>query len=452
MKFTQPEVQYNANGGASGTPEQACSTCRWFQNISDADAMGSDSASRAVPTCHIVENYPAPIASNGWCNQWVQFKPYESEPMEVVIVEAVEVDTAEKEAIPTLSVGDPNIITRVTNALTAAFQKVLPPARDEPITGFKVIGDHWFATYSNIFEDREKEFFPEVACDAYLRRVKLRMVDKPVLAVWHYVDPNNPERGAKVGSTEMVARIGGFMVAAGTFDDTELGRAAKTYYSNPKHAAKTKMSHGFWFNPSRFKDNAYREFNTFEITLLPDGREANSFTGFSVKDMDMTSNITPDARKYMEEVFGKEQTDRLIQQREQATEGLKDLGVRYKDFTTPPEDEKKPKEGEEEEGEKKDLAYKVMVSDLTEGMGAIVDMLKAVAKRQDQEKALIDQLAAKVASVESIVTAPPSAASTSDKTLTDDKDAAAAIADKTNRDQMGQFDPMFPGMNVPLKR
>ena len=103
-------------------------------------------------------------------------------------------------------------------------------------TGIKVVGDYWFARYSNAFEDREGEFFPVKAIDAFIDRVDVGVVPMPELWVWH--------TPIVIGKAKAIARIGLFVVAAGTFANNPLGQAAKAYLS--KH--KGKNSHGFVFD------------------------------------------------------------------------------------------------------------------------------------------------------------------------------------------------------------
>lgn len=107
-------------------------------------------------------------------------------------------------------------------------------------TGFKVVGNNWFARYSNAFEDREGEYFPAKAIDGYIARVDSGVTPAPELWIWH--EP------IVIGKALTVARIGHFAVAVGTFHETPLGQAAKQYLSTHK----AKLSHGFMFEPEAF--------------------------------------------------------------------------------------------------------------------------------------------------------------------------------------------------------
>lgn len=262
-------------------------------------------------------------------------------------------------------------------------------------TGFKVVGNHWFARYSNAFEDREGEYFPIKAIDNYIARVDTGVTPAPDLWVWH--EP------ITIGKALTVARIGNFAVAAGYFHETPLGQAAKQYLSTHK----AKLSHGFMFEPEAFKDNAYHDYNTFEISVLPfdKGVAANAYTNIEVKDM---KQITDQKRAFFEEMFGKDTTQELIANTEKASKALEEAGARYKDFTdvqalkaegdTP--DAKKPMMEDDEEDttktdEEKSFGLKDVVADLFGDFAELADGQNTVAKAlqdiQDQNKELLNK-------------------------------------------------------------
>lgn len=208
-------------------------------------------------------------------------------------------------------------------------------------SGIKVIGNNWFARYSNAFQDREKEFFPVEAIDRYIERVDTGVVPSPELWVWH--------TPIVIGKAKTIARIDKFVVAAGTFGDDAVSQAAKGYLSQHK----AKLSHGFIFDKDKFKDGAYWDYNTFEISILPFGKgvEANAYTNFEVKDM----KISDEKRKFFAEMFGKETAEALIANTEKASKALEDAGVQFKDFTHVGNLKRKTKaEGDEEDDDEEE--------------------------------------------------------------------------------------------------
>jgi hypothetical protein len=325
-------------------------------------------------------------------------------------------------------------------------------------SGIKVVGNYWFTRHSNAFKDREGEFFPVKAIDAYVDRVDTGVIPPPELWVWH--------TPIVLGKAKMVARVGLFVVAAGEFADTPIGQAAKAYLS--KH--KAKLSHGFVFEKETFKDNAYHNFNTFEISILPFNQdvEANAYTNIEVKDM----AISKDKEKFLAEMFGDETAKELVANTDKASKALEELGVQFKDFADiaalkgkkptgkaeDDEDAKKPpfmdddeSEGDDEEDED-EKAFKALVADnvasiaevadyqlnLTKAVKAIradVDAKLATANKQlaalrQENKALRDELK---------LTPRGTRASESDDTEVEDDDEAAADLKKKEEGEADDF-------------
>lgn len=265
-KFTQEEVAYTDYAVRLNPVKSVCQTCRWFQQKSyapDGTFLGSD--------CHIVECMPLDIVGTGYCNQWTPRKMMEPEPMEVIVVEA---DSAESEY---LDIGERAIGIAASTPMPAVdtqhkrWTRFMRP-REPYMPGFKIQDNTWFAVFSNNFEDKDKEFFPEKAIDDYVFRVDTGIVPLPTLVVWHEV------KSTEIGKADWVARIGSFLVASGKFHTDTRSQRAKAFYK--KNLLTTKHSHGFFYEVAQFKDRAYWQFNTFEISLLPRGVEANPFTTF----------------------------------------------------------------------------------------------------------------------------------------------------------------------------
>lgn len=190
-------------------------------------------------------------------------------------------------------------------------------------TDFKVVDNHWFAIHSNNFKDRDDEIFPEQAIRQYVDRVDAGLVPPPDLMVWHI------GQLVKVGKADMVGYHDHFTLSAGTFDLTPQGQKARDYYA--KNAHKTRLSHGFTFPTDSFDGKHYHTFNTFEISLLPRGVEANLFTSLEgVKAMALKDSQI----KYLEDVFGKEWVAEKLADLTERGKALEALGVEYKDFTT----------------------------------------------------------------------------------------------------------------------
>jgi hypothetical protein len=172
--------------------------------------------------------------------------------------------------------------------------------------GFKVSPDgRWRAWWTNNAKDLVKENFSAKSIDAYIARVDKGIVPYPEL--WYKHLP------VRMGKADAVARIGYMTFATGTFYDTPIGQKAKAYYLAEQAAGHPKTnSHGFLY-PTNLKSNGvYHAFNTFEITVLDPGEEANPYTLFEVKTM--FAKVSEDSKKFEElvKIFGKEEVEKLV--------------------------------------------------------------------------------------------------------------------------------------------
>lgn len=327
IRPTQEEVAYTTIS-PSLDAGQACASCRWF--------LASEHY------CHIVENGPEEIMPTGWCNRYDPAPRVEPEPLPVVIVEA----DVPAEDYAELKQGEtgflvPNLDTiRVGGEMAGG--EIIVPVREEmgfvervgkaimqtlrlekkaAQSGFEVHGNSWVGWWTNNFEDREKEFFPQSAIDAYEARVDMGIVPLPELWDYHI-------SGAKLATADMIARVDHLVIAVGDFDDTPLGKAAAAYHA--KHKNGFTMSHGFYYDADQFKDGAYEQFNTFEISILPSGKEANPYTKFEEV---ATMTLTPKKIAHLEAKFGKELANEIVQKTQERSKAIEALGVAFKDLS-----------------------------------------------------------------------------------------------------------------------
>ena len=155
--------------------------------------------------------------------------------------------------------GDP--LAALAKKLLRRARDPLAPSAPPPVAAFKTVeADRWLALWTNNFRDREGEIFSQRAIDDYIARVDLGIIPMPELWFWHLP-------GTRIGQAQWLGRIGHYAVAAGTFDDTPLGRAAAKNLARGRWA----VSHGFVYNPRYLIDGVYHRFNTFEISVLPAG-------------------------------------------------------------------------------------------------------------------------------------------------------------------------------------
>jgi hypothetical protein len=215
------------------------------------------------------------------------------------------------------------MMNKLLDTVIGAYKALMGDGKPELKTasGFKALGNSWFAWWSNNFEDHDGEYFSEKAIDEYVRRVDVGAVPFPELWLWH-------TPGTKHGRAEWVGRVGHFAVAAGSFDETPAGQAAKAHYA--KASGDYGMSHGFTYDPGQKRDGVYEQFNTFEISVLPAKAAANPYTAFSeVFEMEMDE----EKRAFLARVLGSDElAAQLITATEDKSRAMEQLDVRYKDF------------------------------------------------------------------------------------------------------------------------
>jgi len=412
MKFSQSEVSYTPVSTSTG---QACAGCRWFDG---------------GQYCQLVKGYPVQIMQTGWCNRY-EGLPQSGATVDEVIDALETVTEGADDALAGKAEDDPaytvtsgavvDIDTakrgRISTMLTKAFQALQSPFKKPPeSSGFKVFGseNRWFAWWSNCYEDREEEFFAEKGFERYIRRVDTGLVPYPELWIAHI-------KGSRVGIADMVGGIGRFAIATGTFDDTTAGRDAKAYYSdNP-----ATLSHGFMFPRDKFINGVYHDFNTFELTLLEPGWEANSYTDFEkVKSM----QLSPEKLAYLKQVLPND-ADRIIAQTEEKDKALEAMGVAYKDFATPDDTAETPEVQQAARAVQENGVglFAGLIEDITslaetqtKAAQGITDNQQGIDALQTQVKTLTDTVQSLAEAMKAQLQARPSIASKDDSTIVPD--------------------------------
>jgi len=282
---SQQEAQYTT---LSSDPGQACANCRWF--------------SAAYDRCFIVENYPQPILATGHSNRWEatpQAVVLDAEPIPVVIVEPIfEYDDSQEMAL--------NVRKSLYERVKAFADNLRSKAATENQFAFNVLDEQpafkvfkaangrnaWIARHTGKWVDREKEILADKAHDRYVNHVLKGEFPLPELWMWH-------AKGTRHGQAVAVWKSGGFVLAAGYFDDNERGQKAFEYYQ--RNAGKIKLSHMFHYPHESKIDGVYYDYQTIEITTLPDGAEAFPYTSFNEVQ---TMALSPQAETMIQEALG----------------------------------------------------------------------------------------------------------------------------------------------------
>lgn len=316
-KLSQEQANYDPLGGMKdGT--RACVTCRWFN-------IGADS-------CYVVHG---PIAATGLSDMYMPTPPpYKPEPMPVVIVEADAGAESLAEKPMALSVAQATAQTKqIAEQIKQTVQSFpltsgTKAAQDFEVgSGFKIMDNgRWYGWWTNNAPDKLGEAFSWQAIDSFIARVDSKTVPYPELWFKHLP--------IRIGEVDTLARLGALAFASGTFDDTDTGQAGRKWFEDRRAAGKPlTMSHQYLYPKSLKRDNVYHAFNTFELSPLDAGEEANPITFFGVTGAkSMIVKIDAKKRAELLKAFGgnNDKVNALLNFADAQTKALEEAGVDLK--------------------------------------------------------------------------------------------------------------------------
>ncbi len=334
------------------------------------------------------------------------------------------------------------------NILTSVVRAILGKPTGA-VQAFKAVGGGlWVAGHTNNFQDSHREILSAKSHQHYVNRVKLGLVPMPELWHWH-------KEATKHGQADMVDLIkhpsGATSVfAIGHFDDTPAGHAAEAHY---KEHGPYSLSHGFIYPAwARSKDGVFAEYNTFEISTLPRGKAANPYTTF--EEVTAMSAITEEMKASIKGMFGNAAPEILSQLEavEKTAEKAVETGARFKDFANPDQ----PETAEKSAATFDPTIFGVMLKAQTD-QGATLELIaNAMTAWGTRSKADHDAVAAKIVELEALRTKLdgeiqllPTRVKSAIDALEDDVEEKAEKA-LEGEETAGQYDPMFPGMKVPV--
>lgn len=310
---SQEEVGYVS---LSATKGQMCANCRWFLEWGG---------------CYIIKQDPKPILQTGWCDRWEAEPEPAADPVEELAEALVEGLGQQSDLIASTLVNSmPSYEMSLSKAKRPSFLDRLknmlkPKIKSE--ASFSVFKDsqgeyHWHAIYSNNFKDREDEIITEAAHDKFIGRLDMGLIPFPTLQAWH-------TPGSDHGEAKCIWRDGHMIHAVGDFYDTPLAKSAIKYYE--VNAPYLKMSHMFEAPEWAFDGTHYEDINTIEITTLPDGAEANSYTSFQEFVTMASKERSPQKTSYLEAVFGKEGLAEIDSKSAEVNKNLEAARIAFKD-------------------------------------------------------------------------------------------------------------------------
>lgn len=190
--------------------------------------------------------------------------------------------------------------------LTASLQstlmgeKAVEPTTTDPgsVTVFKDTSGQWrwFAVHSNKYADRTKEIFPESAHKEFVDHVWATK-EFPALRLWHIpVD---------VGRADFIDYDSdGFVVSSGGF------KAGMEDVAQRLAGMKgLGCSHGYLYKRGDLQDGVYKAYRSYEISVLPVDRAANTLTAFFA-DSEVPM-LTAARKAFLVDVMGEERADEI---------------------------------------------------------------------------------------------------------------------------------------------
>jgi hypothetical protein len=414
MWLEQSEVNYTPD--YAGT--EHCASCRWF---APSGEFGS-------PSCHLIATWPAPILATGYCDRHETAPIYEPQPLQVEIVEA------------SASVGGKDAKLEAhrnfwQRTLDVAKQAINRPAitDDSPFSVFKHNGKYyWLARHTNNFEDRDAEILSGKSHDAYAARVGMGMVDKPELWLWH-------SKGSALGKADVVWTHRPkdysdvcFVFALGHFADDPISqRAAKQL---EKRNGKVELSHGFTYPSWALKDGVYETYNTFEISVLPEGMAANPYTSFEEIQVMARSDKQ---NQWIKDIGGEEllaRVERAESESEKDSETLKALDRRYKAFADAIQDKGADKPHVDT------MQLLKTVAELIDAQGELEAMVTKAAEDAEAVKTELEATKAQLEELKAVKDKRPRSAPRAKETeIEGDSDIAKALKQVTTEKTRNQF-------------
>lgn len=426
---TQAEVNYVTLSVVEG---QACANCRWF---SVHDEMGDDSG-----YCHLIEGWPEAILPTGWCDRW-EVKPGMPEPKPVPVVVVGEAAKEEDEPTEETEVLDDTYTYLVpkmgiVQSLKGRLAGVKP--------GQTVFRDtdgrrYMFIVTSNSYEDTSAHEVKTIASKALQRYVDSCWVaddyfkSNNVHQIWHH-------DGLTVGDIVWADMSGPFLLEISKERDDIISKVAWDYMEG---AGDLGASHRFLYRRSDVDDSGTLPImGKWETTTLPRSAAANLLTYSGVIPMSKERDA------YLDDMFGVEGVAALLKDGpEKLAEKLAEAGHQHKS-----NDEPTPEEAVENAATNfSAMLLKMVEAQAEQGtqlatlITALDDQNKAVGQKMTDESGRLDAVLTRLDTLEAALKEAPRASEAPETVVTDEAAKQAVI------DQTTTYDPMFPGMNVPME-
>lgn len=425
MRLTQDEVNYTA---VSVTKGKACSNCRWFDM-------------ETGPYCKIIENYPADIVPNGYCDRYEMTPDYEPEPIPVTIVEGQREAAPEPEPEAALYAAPDSNKKSFFKSIAEKFKGGLKPGNT--VIRAKDGKRYMFIVTSNSYEDREKETMTTDALKAWVDSCWLAddyfHTDNKHL-VWH-------DDAFEVGDIVWADMAGPFLIEVAREGESIFAKKAYDYFETTDD--DLGASHRFAYRTvDRDGSGTYKAIKKIETSTLPRQHAANLLTFSGVLPMSKSRD------EYVDKLLGFDGAAAILRESpEKLAKELAAKGVQHK--STEEAETPAPDTTPAEETERAESTFAELVLSIIEGQAATmqaVDDVKALVmadqETRQKEKAAFDD---KMAALES-----------ENKTLRDEmklsprisltgKEKETAEAEITERNEKAQTNDLLKRMQAAME-
>jgi hypothetical protein len=257
----------------------------------------------------------------------------------------------------------------------------------------------WISMSGSAFEDRDEEIVSRASLAAGVA-LGDETGERGPLRLYHV------RKGADVGACEMQALAGCFLVETGTWDDTELAAAARTWVDN--HQDVAGVSIGFTYSMAEVEENVYvGPIKIIERSLLNVNDAACPWTLL----LNAGEGDKMGSKAQVAAIVGDALADQVFGLAEDKTKELIEAGVRYKEKDAEPAQEaaEPPAQPAEKEAEAAEVQAAVEPPAAAEAKEAAppaddgaTEVLAGLARKID---AFADQVGALVGSVGTVVAA-----------------------------------------------
>jgi len=429
LLLRQEDVNYTTVSPATGRLQ--CANCRFYSYLK----YDPDGSTFLPSSCQIVEPYPLDIMPTGWCDRHEVMPADMNEPLEVVIVaENDDMDVEERGYIAPLP-ADTSFIKRLIGRRNPP-QTLVYRGNDGLRLGLIVT--------SNGYKDRENEHVSTKALEEYVKASYNdagKWVGDNRLMFWHRLD---------MGDVIAAAIIKGFLVEVVKERAGIVPEALWDYWQKTSEEGSVVWGASHGFKSVKRMGDTYQVIRKKETTVLPVEVAANLYTYSGVLPM---SGMYTD---HLDKALGFTGASKLIEDK-----GIAALADELKKRRQVAKGTDKPDAPVIKEAQDWTPLLEELLEVADNQQKEIADLKAAQVERETKVKAQADTLA----SLENKISITDKAVVAVEKAMKDflaatpraaSNDAATRLseaeAEAHKSKQPVEYDPAFPGMQVPLAK